>query len=146
MNCFNAVFGDFLARYSPEVIATKEYLSRKQIQAFDREPELETISRGVDPALDNYHEVFIAQLRNSGYLILVNLDGHISAKALIEVGVAHALGIKVVSLEIVQDPNISKFCISMSEAFPGWNLKRVISNQTQTIMAHTVRHLRAVSL
>lgn len=58
------------------------------------------------------------KMRRSTFLVLANFDGYIGRAAALEVGYAIALGIKIYTIEEVEDPNVAPFCTPITRVFP----------------------------
>ncbi|GAB4192594.1 MAG: hypothetical protein Tsb0015_14860 [Simkaniaceae bacterium] len=59
-----------------------------------------------------------AKIRCSTMLIVANFDGYLGSAAILEIGYAIAIGIKVFVLEEIQDPNIKPYVTKLSNLFP----------------------------
>ncbi len=78
-----------------------------------------------DPRL--LQDSVFAKLRQSSFLVLANVDGHLGTAAAMEVGFALSLGLQVLTVEPVADPNLAPYTRWLPEAFPGVDLAGVTS-------------------
>ncbi len=65
-----------------------------------------------------------AKMRGSSFLVLANIDDYNGKAAVLEMGYAIALGIQILSLEPVNDPNLSGYCRAFDSVFPKWKMQR----------------------
>ena len=103
----------------------KEFLSKQGIKVLSpvgstaKNPNDEFVILDEDPISNPLllqHSVF-AKMRYSSFLVVCNVNGYLGAAALIEIGYAIAIGLKVLTLEPVVDPNIKPYCSSLQEYF-----------------------------
>ena len=82
--------------------------------------EQEFVILDADPIQDHQilQDSIFAKMRTSSFLVLCNVDGYLGAAALIEIGYAIALGLKILTVEPVKDPNIAPYTRLLSEVFP----------------------------
>jgi nucleoside 2-deoxyribosyltransferase len=64
-----------------------------------------------------------SRIRKSTFLVVANVNGYLGRAATLEIGYAIATGIKIYSIEEIDDPNIAPFCTLLSNVFPNINLK-----------------------
>lgn len=64
-----------------------------------------------------------AKIRCSTFLVVANPEGYLGNAAILEIGYAIATGIKIFSLEPIDDPNIAPYCSLLSSVFPNINDK-----------------------
>ena len=64
-----------------------------------------------------------AKIRRSTFIVAANVDGYLGNAAILEIGYAIALGIRVYCVESVRDPNIAPYCRPLTEAFPNITLE-----------------------
>ena len=83
-------------------------------------PEDEFVILDTDP-IDNpelLQASVFAKMRRSTFLVVANFGGYLGNAAILEIGYAIALGIKILVVAPVLDPNLAPFCHSFTEAFP----------------------------
>lgn len=87
-------------------------------------PEQEFVFLDADPTRDKrlLQDSIFAKIRTSSFLILANFDGYIGKAASIEVGYALAFGLQVLSIALVEDPNIKPYARLINEVFPEFNM------------------------
>ena len=59
-----------------------------------------------------------SKIRTSAFLVLANFDGYIGNAALMEVGYALAFGLQILTVEPIEDPNISLYTRVLYDVFP----------------------------
>jgi len=59
-----------------------------------------------------------AKLRISTFQVVVNQDGYLGPTTILEMGYSISLGIQILTLEPVMDPNINPYCRSFFSIFP----------------------------
>lgn len=93
------------------------------VGSFALNPEEEFIFLDMDPIHDKrlLQDSIFSKIRTSSFLILANFDRYIGKAALIEVGYALAFGLQILSIEPVEDPNISPYTRLLNEAFLSFN-------------------------
>lgn len=64
-----------------------------------------------------------AKIRRSSFIVIANIDGYLGNAAILEIGYAIALGIRVYCIEPVDDPNIAPYCTPLKEIFPSITLE-----------------------
>jgi nucleoside 2-deoxyribosyltransferase len=75
-----------------------------------------------DPVEDprTLQDSVFAKIRNSTFIVVTNVDGYIGKAAVLEMGYAVALGIQILTLEPVEDPNLGVYTRLLSDVFPEW--------------------------
>ncbi|WP_204327980.1 hypothetical protein [Streptomyces aureoverticillatus] len=75
-----------------------------------------------DPVEDprTLQDSVFAKIRNSTFIVVANVDGYIGKAAVLEMGYAVALGIQILTLEPVEDPNLGVYTRPLAEVFPEW--------------------------
>lgn len=73
-----------------------------------------------DPVADHriLQDSVFAKIRRSAFLVVYNKDGYLGRAALLEIGYAVALGLQVLTVEPVEDPNIAPYTRLLSDALP----------------------------
>lgn len=71
-----------------------------------------------DPRL--LQDSVFAKIRMSSFLTLANVDGYLGNAAILEVGYAAAMGIKVLSVAPVEDANVAVYVQPIESVFPTW--------------------------
>ena len=66
-----------------------------------------------------------AKIRRSTFLVVANIEGYLGNAAILEIGYAIAIGIKVYCVESVDDPNIASYCTLITEVLPNIILKMI---------------------
>ena len=59
-----------------------------------------------------------ARIRASSFLTVANVDGYLGPAAVLEIGYSLSLGLQILTLEPVNDPNIKPYCRLLREALP----------------------------
>ncbi|BBD70929.1 hypothetical protein NIES4072_72950 [Nostoc commune NIES-4072] len=60
------------------------------------------------------------KMRQSSFHVILNKNGYLGNAAVLELGYAIALGLQILTLEEVIDPNISVYCRRFIQVFPNW--------------------------
>ncbi|MFB2771090.1 hypothetical protein ACE1AT_17625 [Pelatocladus sp. BLCC-F211] len=60
------------------------------------------------------------RMRQSSFHVILNKNGYLGNAALLELGYAIAIGLQILTLEEVTDPNLSVYCRNFVEVFPNW--------------------------
>lgn len=91
-------------------------------------PSEEFIFLDADPVHDKrlLQDSVFAKIRCSSFLVLANFEGYIGRAALIEVGYAIAMGLQILTIEQVEDPNIKPYTRLLTEIFQ--DFQEVICN------------------
>lgn len=90
------------------------------VGSFAINPNEEFVFLDEDPVHDKrlLQDSIFAKIRNSSFLTLANFDGYIGKAAVMEVGYALAFGLQILSVELVEDPNIRPYTRLLDEVFP----------------------------
>lgn len=112
-----------------QIASLKEALNKLEVAVLSPEkcdpinPGEEFVILASDPVChpELLQSSIFAKMRRSTFLVLANFDGYIGRAAALEVGYAIALGIKIYSVEEVQDPNIAPYCALITNVFPELN-------------------------
>ena len=85
-------------------------------------PHEEFVLLDADPVEDprTLQDSIFAKIRGSAFLVVANVDGYLGAAALLEIGYAVALGLQILTVERVADPNIAAYSRLLSDVFPQW--------------------------
>ena len=99
------------------------------IGSFALNPNEEFIFLDADPVQDKrlLQDSVFGKIRTSAFLVLANFDGYIGNAALMEVGYALSFGLQILTVEPVEDPNISLYTRVLYDVFP--DLKSLQRNQ-----------------
>lgn len=83
-------------------------------------PNEEFVLLNQDPIQDHrlLQDSIFGKMRTASFHVLANVDGYIGNAGLMEVGYAIALGLQILTLEPVNDPNIAPYCRSLEVVFP----------------------------
>lgn len=90
------------------------------VGSFPVNPDEEFIILDVDPISDHrlLQDSIFAKMRSASFHVLANIDGYMGSAALIEVGYAIAIGLQILTLEPVMDPNVTPYCRLLNDVFP----------------------------
>ncbi len=82
-------------------------------------PGEEFVLLDMDPVGDHriLQDSIFAKMRQSSFLVVANKEGYLGKAALIEIGYAIALGLQILTLEPIEDPNIKPYCRLLTEVF-----------------------------
>ncbi|OXM87234.1 hypothetical protein [Paenibacillus rigui] len=85
-------------------------------------PGEEFIILDEDPIEDprTLQDSIFAKIRASSFLVIANIDDYIGKAAVLEMGYAAAMGLQILSVEKVSDPNLAGYCRLMEDVFPRW--------------------------
>lgn len=86
-------------------------------------PGEEFVLLDADPISDHrlLQDSIFAKIRTSSFLVVANIDGYLGNAALMEMGYAIALGIQILTLYPIQDPNLVPYCRLITDLFPELN-------------------------
>lgn len=89
-------------------------------------PGEEFILLDADPIHDHrlLQDSVFAKIRRSAFLIVMNKGGYLGRAALIEFGYAVAMGIEILTVEKVEDPNLAPYTRLLAEVFPLCTVER----------------------
>lgn len=112
-----------------ELIILKKFFESKNFEVLSPtsdgvlNPNEEFIILNEDPIEDHrtLQDSVLAKIRMSTLLIVANVDGYIGKAATFEMGYAVSLGIQILTIEKVEDPNLACYCKSISDIFPDWD-------------------------
>lgn len=112
-------------RHLAEMFALKSYLEQKAITVLSpvgtkaTNPGEEFILLDADPIQDRrlLQDSIFAKMRRSTFLVVLNKDRYLGNAALLEIGHAIALGLRVLTLEPVDDPNVQPYTQLLREIF-----------------------------
>lgn len=95
-------------------------------------PGEEFVILDADPIQDHrtLQDSVFAKIRRSTFLTAFNQDGYLGRAALLEYGYAIAIGIPILSLEPIEDPNIKPYTRLLSEVIGPFDLNN----------GNTIRH------
>lgn len=113
-------------KHLPQIVALKYELEKLGISVLSPEgdisinPDEEFIILDSDPVSNPelLQSSIFAKMRRSTFLTVANIDGYLGNAAILEIGYAIAIGIKIYALEPIQDPNIAPYCFSLDNLFP----------------------------
>ncbi|UJF33408.1 hypothetical protein [Paenibacillus hexagrammi] len=90
-------------------------------------PGEEFIILNEDPIQDprTLQDSIFAKMRVSSFLVVANIDNYIGKAAVLEMGYAVSLGLQILSIEPVQDPNLAGYCRLFEDVFPAWKAFKV---------------------
>ncbi len=61
-----------------------------------------------------------AKMRQASFQVVLNKDGYLGRAAVLEIGYAISLGLQVLTIEPVDDPNIAAYTRDFRAVFPDW--------------------------
>lgn len=110
-----------------EIYSLKSFLQHQGINVLSPvgtravNPGEEFVVLDDDPVADHriLQDSVFAKIRRSTFLVVYNKDGYLGRAALLEIGYAVALGLQVLTVEPVEDPNIAPYTRLLSDALPG---------------------------
>lgn len=113
-------------KHLQEIVLLKQLLSNEGIHSlspegnFSTNPDEEFVILDSDPVQNPelLQSSIFAKIRKSTFLTVANIDGYLGNAAILEIGYAIALGVKIYTLEPVSDPNIAPYCSDLNELFP----------------------------
>jgi nucleoside 2-deoxyribosyltransferase len=119
------ISGSYRKHFS-EMLLLKQCLERESIKVMApvseevTNPGEEFALLDADPIHDprSLQDSIFSMIRRSTFLVVANVDGYLGKAALLEIGYAVAQGIQILTIEDVDDPNISGYTRRLSEVFP----------------------------
>lgn len=119
------IIGSF-RKHLKEIMALKSYLEASGISVLSPvgthavNPADEFIILNADPIQDKrvLQDSVFAKIRRSAFLVVFNKDGYLGKAAIMEIGYALSLGLQILTLEEVEDPNIRPYTRRIAELFP----------------------------
>ena len=83
-------------------------------------PKDEFIILDEDPVKDHriLQDSIFAKIRSASFHVVANVDGYIGSAAKMEIGYALAYGLQILTIEPVNDPNLSPYCRLITDIFP----------------------------
>ena len=139
----NTVISGSYRKHLKEMLLLKEYLMERGIG----------VSAPTGTAAVNLSEEFIilesdpiedprllqdsifAMMRRATFHAVMNKDGYIGKAALLEFGYAVALGLQILTVERVTDPNLAVYCRYIGDVFPDWEKEKHRVLQTSPVAA-----------
>ena len=126
MSNLKTVIGGSYRKHLKELMEVKNHLLSYDIEVLSPvgshaiNPTDEFVVLDHDPIDDPQilQDSIFAKMRTSSFHVVCNTDGYIGAAALIEFGYAIALGLKILTVEPVQDPNLAPYCRLLWDVFP----------------------------
>lgn len=90
------------------------------VGAYALNPNEEFVFLNADPISDHrlLQDSIFGKMRTASFHVLANVDRYIGNAALMELGYAIALGLQILTLEPVEDPNISPYCRDLTLVLP----------------------------
>lgn len=125
----NTVISGSFRRHFPQIILLKLALENRGIGVLSPQgnhtlnPQDEFVILDSDP-IDHpelLQSSVFAKIRSSTFLVVANFNGYLGNATILEIGYAIAIGIKIFTIESVQDPNIAPYCTLLETVFPGIN-------------------------
>lgn len=102
-----------------EVLESKGVTVLSPIGSHAVNPGEEFVLLDADPVNDRrtLQDSVFAKIRRSTFLTSFNEDGYLGAAALVEFGFAISLGLQILSLRPIEDPNIAPYSRLLSDVF-----------------------------
>ena len=112
-------------RHLNEMFTLKDYLETKGITVLSPvgsqavNPGEEFVILDADPLGDErlLQDSIFAKLRRSTFLTVLNKGGYLGNAAILEMGHAIALGLKILTIDEVTDPNLKPYTQEITEIF-----------------------------
>lgn len=131
LETIQTVISGSFRKHLREIVVLKGLLAEEGIGCLSPEsnhsvnPEEEFVILESDPVSspELLQSSIFAKIRKSTILTVANIDGYLGKAAVLEIGYAIAVGIKVYTLEPVSDPNIAPYCKELDSLFPGIKAK-----------------------
>jgi hypothetical protein len=115
-------------KHFEQMLQIKKFLENQQVIV--QAPVSEQIVPGTDefilldadPVGDPriLQDSIFAKIRMSSFLTVANIDGYLGRAAVLEVGYAVAMGINVLTVEPIDDPNLGVYTRTIASVFPAW--------------------------
>jgi hypothetical protein len=113
-------------KHLTELMILKKFLETKKINVLSPvgsaaiNPGEEFVLLDDDPISDHriLQDSIFGKIRSSSFHTVLNKNGYIGSAALIEIGYALAMGMEILTLEKVTDPNLAPYCRTLKEVFP----------------------------
>ena len=124
--CIETVISGSFRKHLQQIFLLKELIQKKGIRVLSPagnlavNPDEEFVILDSDPISNPelLQSSVFAKMRRSTFLIVANFDGYLGNAAILEIGYAIALGIKIFTVEQIFDPNIAPYCHSLFSGFP----------------------------
>lgn len=122
----NTVISGSFRKHLPQIVSLKSALEKRGIGVLSPQgnrslnPEDEFVILDSDP-IDHpelLQSSVFAKIRCSTFLVVANFNGYLGNAAILEIGYAIAIGIRIFTVEPVQDPNIAPYCTLLENVFP----------------------------
>lgn len=125
-NSLRTVISGSYRRHLQELYALKQQLESvgvdvlSPVGSFAVNPQEEFIFLDEDPIHDKrvLQDSVFAKIRMSTFLVLANFERYLGNAALIEVGYSLSLGLQILTVEPVEDPNINSYTRLLFDVFP----------------------------
>lgn len=123
------ISGSFRKHLS-QIVALKAALQKEGVAVLSPagdialNPDEEFIILDSDPVENQelLQSSIFTKIRRSTFLVVANFDGYLGRAAVLEIGYALAIGIRVYSVTPVEDPNIAPYCFPLQNVFPNLEL------------------------
>ncbi len=125
LSSLKTVISGSYRKHLNEMFSIKDHLTKHGIDVLAPvsecvlNPGEEFVLLDMDPVADHriLQDSIFAKMRQSSFLVVANKEGYIGKAALIEIGYAIALGLQILTLEPVEDPNIKPYCRLIADVF-----------------------------
>lgn len=125
-NTLQTVISGSYRRHLPQLYQLKHNLEQIGISVLSPvgsnaiNPQDEFVFLDADPVQDKriLQDAVFAKIRTSSFLVLANFDGYIGIAASMEIGYALSMGLQILTVQPVSDPNINIYTRLLTNAFP----------------------------
>ncbi len=116
-------------KHFPKMLQIKEFLQKEGIEVLTPvsssvvNPGEEFILLDEDRVADprTLQDSVFAKMRGCSFIVLANIGDYTGKAAVLEMGYAVAMGIQILSIEPIKDPNLAGYCRPFTEIFPRWS-------------------------
>lgn len=113
-------------KHLTELLALRTELERRGVEVLAPvcgeavNPGEEFVILKNDPISDprTLQDSIFAKMRQASFHVMLNKDGYIGRAATLELGYAVAIGLQILTVEPVEDPNIAPYTRLYSDVFP----------------------------
>ncbi|MFH0898590.1 MAG: hypothetical protein V1855_03350 [bacterium] len=125
-----------------EMIQLKKYFEKKGVEVLapicndvvNSEEEFVLLLK--DPVVHPriLQDSIFAKIRHSSFLVLCNFDGYLGNAAVFEMGYAVSLGIQILSLDRVDDPNLAAYCQPICNVFDDFDMHNLVQSKARLVV------------
>lgn len=128
MSALKLVISGSYRKHLSELYALKSFLTAKGFEVLSPSgekalnPGEEFVILNSDPLEDPriLQDSIFAKMRQASFQVVLNKDGYLGKASILEIGYAISLGLQVLTIERVEDPNIAAYTRCFDEVFPDW--------------------------